>query len=93
MFVRFTTAPGTGPVAGDLAQYIDHTLLKADATADDIKALKKEIRQLKKVASRPPTKKSSRTAAAKKTAGSTIAKKRTTTEKNHQPCRYEKAYQ
>ena len=49
------------------------------ATADDIKALKKEIRQLKKVASRPPTKKSSRTAAAKKTAGSTIAKKRTTT--------------
>ena len=49
------------------------------ATADDIKALKKEIRQLKKAVSRPTTKKSSRTTAAKKKVSSTTAKKRTRT--------------
>ena len=49
------------------------------ATADDIKALKKEIRQLKQAVSRPTTKKSSRTTAAKKKVSSTTAKKRTRT--------------
>jgi len=49
------------------------------ATADDIKALKKEIRQLKKTVSRPTTKKGSRTTAAKKKVSSTTAKKRTRT--------------
>jgi polyhydroxyalkanoate synthesis regulator phasin len=49
------------------------------ATADDIKALKKEIRQLKKAVILPTTKKSSRTTAARKSASSTTAKKRTRT--------------
>ena len=49
------------------------------ATASDIKALKKEIQQLKKAAGRPTTKKRSRTTAVKKRASSTTAKKRTRT--------------
>jgi polyhydroxyalkanoate synthesis regulator phasin len=49
------------------------------ATATDIKALKKEIRQLKKAAGRPTTNKSSRATAAKKKVRSTTAKKRTRT--------------
>jgi polyhydroxyalkanoate synthesis regulator phasin len=49
------------------------------ATAADIKALEKEIQQLKKAVGRPTTKKSSRTTAAKKKVGSTTAKKRTRT--------------
>jgi polyhydroxyalkanoate synthesis regulator phasin len=49
------------------------------ATAADIKALKKEIRQLKKAVSGTSTKKSPRKSAAKKRASRTTAKKRTTT--------------
>ena len=49
------------------------------ATAADIKALKKEIRQLKKTAGRPTTRKSSRATATKKEVRSTTAKKRTRT--------------
>ena len=49
------------------------------ATAADIKALKKEIRQLKKAVSGTSTKKSTRKSAAKKRAGRPTAKKRTTT--------------
>jgi polyhydroxyalkanoate synthesis regulator phasin len=47
------------------------------ATSADIKALKKEIRQLKKAVSGTSTKKSTRKTAAKKRAGSTTPKKRT----------------
>ena len=46
------------------------------ATAADIKALKKEIRQLKKAVSGTSTKKSTRKSAAKKRAGRPTAKKR-----------------
>jgi polyhydroxyalkanoate synthesis regulator phasin len=52
------------------------------ATAADIKALKKEIRQLKKAINDTSTKKSTRKSAAKKRASSTTAKKRTTTAPN-----------
>jgi polyhydroxyalkanoate synthesis regulator phasin len=52
------------------------------ATAADIKALKKEIRQLKKAVNDTSTKKSTRKSAAKKRASSTTAKKRTTTVAN-----------
>lgn len=37
--VRLGAGPDTGPVATDLAGAIDHTLLKADATSDDVKKL------------------------------------------------------
>ena len=49
------------------------------ATSADIKALKKEIQQLKKAVGRPTTRKRSRTTAAKKRTSSTTAKKRTRT--------------
>jgi polyhydroxyalkanoate synthesis regulator phasin len=49
------------------------------ATSADIKALKKEIQQLKKAVGRPTTQKRSRTTAAKKRTSSTTAKKRTRT--------------
>ena len=43
--LRIGAGPGTGEVATDLAGLIDHTLLKADATADDIKKLCEEARK------------------------------------------------
>ena len=49
------------------------------ATSADIKALKKEIQQLKKAVGRPATQKRSRTTAAKKRTSSATAKKRTRT--------------
>ena len=49
------------------------------ATSADIKALKKEIQQLKKAVGRPTTQKRPRTTAAKKRTSSTTAKKRTRT--------------
>lgn len=42
---RFSKAPGTGPVAVDLAKYIDHTLLKQDATQEDLKKVCEEAGQ------------------------------------------------
>ena len=43
--VRLGAATGVGPVRADLAPYIDHTLLKADAKKEDIKKLCDEARQ------------------------------------------------
>ena len=43
--VRFTTAPGSGPVSADLAKYIDHTLLNADATTADLDRVCSEARR------------------------------------------------
>jgi len=42
---RVSATPGTKHVAGELAQLIDHTLLRPDATADDIQKLCDEARQ------------------------------------------------
>jgi deoxyribose-phosphate aldolase len=42
---RVAAAPGTGQVASDLAGYIDHTLLKPEATPDDLKKLCEEARR------------------------------------------------
>ncbi len=42
---RISARPGVGPVERDLAGYIDHTLLKADATRDDIRKLCDEALQ------------------------------------------------
>ncbi len=36
---RFSTTPSPGPIPEDIARYIDHTILRPDATADDIKKL------------------------------------------------------
>lgn len=43
--VRLGTTPGNGAVACGVAQYIDHTLLKPDATRADIEKLCAEARQ------------------------------------------------
>jgi deoxyribose-phosphate aldolase len=42
---RLGSAPEVGAVRSDLASYIDHTLLKADATRDDLKKLCEEARR------------------------------------------------
>ena len=42
---RISARLGVGPVAADLARYIDHTLLKPDATEDKIRRLCAEARQ------------------------------------------------
>ena len=42
---RVSAVPGIGPVRADLAGYIDHTLLKPDATADDVRRLCAEARR------------------------------------------------
>jgi len=43
---RFSTGPSPGPIPQDIAKYIDHTILKPDATADDIKKLCAEAREM-----------------------------------------------
>jgi len=42
---RVGSAEGTGQPAGDIAQLIDHTLLKADATSEDVRKLCDEARR------------------------------------------------
>jgi deoxyribose-phosphate aldolase len=42
---RISYTPGEGRVPRDIAKYIDHTLLKPDATEDDIKKLCAEARE------------------------------------------------
>lgn len=42
---RVGSALGTGEVGGDIAGMIDHTLLKAEATADDVRKLCEEARK------------------------------------------------
>jgi deoxyribose-phosphate aldolase len=42
---RFSNGPGHGRGAREVAAYIDHTLLKPDATADQIRALAAEARE------------------------------------------------
>ncbi len=42
---RLTTGPGPGAIPEDIARYIDHTLLKPAATADDIRKLCAEARE------------------------------------------------
>jgi deoxyribose-phosphate aldolase len=42
---RIASSPDVGAVRADLAPYIDHTLLKADATRDDLKKLCDEARR------------------------------------------------
>lgn len=44
---RIGSAQGTGQAPGDIAQLIDHTLLKADATSDDVRKLCDEARRYK----------------------------------------------
>ena len=44
---RFSSSPGTAPVASDLAKYIDHTLLKQDATQEDLRTVCEEASQHK----------------------------------------------
>jgi deoxyribose-phosphate aldolase len=44
---RLSTTLGTRPVSGDVAQYIDHTLLKPDASQAQITQLCEEARQYK----------------------------------------------
>jgi deoxyribose-phosphate aldolase len=41
---RIGAGPGTGAAPGDVAGLIDHTLLKADATTDDVRKLCEEAR-------------------------------------------------
>lgn len=41
---RLSSAPAVGPVRKDLAPYIDHTLLKPDATREDLRRLCEEAR-------------------------------------------------
>ncbi len=41
---RLSAAPNVGPVRKDLAPYIDHTLLKPDATREDLRRLCEEAR-------------------------------------------------
>lgn len=43
--VRVGALPGVGPVEADLGRMIDHTLLKADATRDDVVKLCEEARK------------------------------------------------
>jgi deoxyribose-phosphate aldolase len=43
--VRFSSAPGVGQLRNDLAGMIDHTLLKPEATRDDVQKLCKEAAQ------------------------------------------------
>lgn len=43
--VRLGAAPDVGAVRPDLASFIDHTLLKADATREDLKKLCEEAKQ------------------------------------------------
>ena len=43
--VRVGSAAGTGEVPADMARLIDHTLLKADATRDDVRKLCEEARK------------------------------------------------
>lgn len=43
--VRFSSAPGIGAIRSDLAAMIDHTLLKPEATRDDVRKLCEEARQ------------------------------------------------
>ncbi len=43
--VRVAAAPGTGRVAHDVAAMIDHTLLKPDATPEDLRKLCEEAKQ------------------------------------------------
>lgn len=42
---RLATAPNPGPVAGDLAGYIDHTLLKPEATKEQLRVHCEEARR------------------------------------------------
>lgn len=42
---RVSARPGAGEVSGDLARYIDHTLLKADATKDQLRSLCEDARK------------------------------------------------
>jgi deoxyribose-phosphate aldolase len=42
---RLSTQPGVGPVGPDMAKYIDHTLLKPDATREQVVKLCEEARQ------------------------------------------------
>jgi deoxyribose-phosphate aldolase len=42
---RVSAVPGIGPVRGDLARLIDHTLLRADASADEVRTLCAEARR------------------------------------------------
>jgi deoxyribose-phosphate aldolase len=44
---RVGSAPGTGDVGSNIASLIDHTLLKAEATADDVRKLCDEARRHK----------------------------------------------
>jgi deoxyribose-phosphate aldolase len=43
--VRFSAAPGVGQVRSDLAALIDHTLLKPEATRDDVRRLCEEAKK------------------------------------------------
>lgn len=43
--VRLAAAPDVGPVRKDLAPYIDHTLLKPDATREDLRRLCEEAKR------------------------------------------------
>lgn len=43
--VRLSSAPNIGPVRSDLAPYIDHTLLRADASKDDLRKLCEEAKK------------------------------------------------
>ncbi|MEO8549999.1 MAG: hypothetical protein ABI678_08495, partial [Kofleriaceae bacterium] len=43
--VRISAAPGVGEVPADLAKLIDHTLLKAEATRDEVVKLCEEARK------------------------------------------------
>jgi len=42
---RISAAPGSVPASGNMASYIDHTLLKADATEAEIRKLCEEARE------------------------------------------------
>ena len=42
---RLAAGPGTGPVDGNIAQYIDHTLLKPEASREQLQALAAEARK------------------------------------------------
>jgi deoxyribose-phosphate aldolase len=44
---RLSSSPGPGPIPADVGRYIDHTLLRPNATAEDIKKLCDEARQFK----------------------------------------------
>ena len=42
---RIAAGPSVGPVPGDMARYIDHTLLKPEATREQLQKLCEEARQ------------------------------------------------